>query len=328
MNNSKIKIIATLGPSSDSKSEIKRLIQAGMNIARINFSHGAHETNEKIIKNIHKAEKELGTKIDLLIDLQGPKIRLGKLEKPIRLKRGQEIILSTKQEKIPIQYAKLPREVKPDSQILIDDGLIELKVISTNKEEIKCKVVQGGIISSNKGLNVPNGQISLKAITKKDIADLKFSLKFKPKYIALSFVRTAKDILELKQLIQKISNLQIVAKIETPQAIENLDEIAKVSDLLMVARGDLAVECGFEKVPVLQKKIIETAHKYGKEAIVATQMLASMQTNPIPTRAEVSDIALAIWEKADILMLSNETSVGKFPSKSIHVIKEVTKELS
>jgi len=336
----KTKIICTLGPKSDSKSELVRLIQSGMSMARLNFSHGTYEHHEKMIKNLRKAEKKLKKHITIIVDLQGPKIRIGELSKPIFLKRSQEIILTTniiqtgESQKIPIQYKSLPSEIKTGDHILIDDGLIDLVVLSKTKTDIKCKVCVSGKISSHKGINAPDTNLkAIKTITEKDKKDLEFALQFHPEYVALSFVKNAKDIIDLRKFITKqLSKFsqhnfpKIISKIECQQGIKNLEKIIKISDMVMVARGDLAVEVGDEKVPVLQRKIIELSRKYKKPVIVATQMLSSMIDNARPTRAEASDIARAVFEKADIVMLSNETSVGKYPFKAAHMMKLIIRE--
>lgn len=326
----KTNIICTLGPKSDSKTEIKKLIQSGMTVARLNFSHGTYNHHQKMITNLRQADEELDRKTKLLIDLQGPKIRVGKLNKIINVKRAQKILLlcgseaktQSKLVQIPVQYNKFASDIAKDNSIFIDDGLIELKVLSKTDSVIKCLVLHGGQITSNKGINAPEGKIGLTCLTKKDQADLRFALNFNPDYIAVSFVRTGQDILNIKNL----TNVKIVAKIETPQAITNLDEIAMVSDLLMVARGDLGVECGITSVPKLQLQIIKTSHKYNKPAIVATQMMASMIKQSIPTRAEISDIAYSLEQGADMLMLSNETSVGNYPSQAVHIMKAMIKK--
>jgi len=344
----KTKIICTLGPKSDSKTEIKRLVQAGMDIGRLNFSHGNYEHHAKMIHSIRKVSKELKKEIPIIVDLQGPKIRLGKIsDRGLTIKRGQIIVLTTHNAnrksqiiKIPIQYNSLPSEIKTGESILIDDGLIELLVLSKNKTDIKCKVIIGGKISSNKGINVPDTNLKkISTITNKDKEDLKFVLKFHPEYVALSFTKNAQDIADLKKFIEKELMLtynaqqikkklpKIIAKIECQQGVNHLEEITEVADELMVARGDLAVEVGDEKVPILQQKIINLSHKYGKTAIVATQMLSSMVNNPRPTRAEVSDIATAVFENADKIMLSNESSVGKFAVKAVQIMTRTIKEV-
>lgn len=336
----KTKIICTLGPASEKVNTLKKMIRAGMNAARLNFSHGTYGNFDLLINNIRQAQIQYKANIALIQDLQGPKIRVGVLPKDgILLKQNQLIHLTTSLKLhsiishpenlfIPIQYHKLPKEVKSEDLILMDDGLIEVKVLSTNhRDTITAKVIHGGILKSHKGINVPSAALSANCLTPKDKKDLIFGLKYSFDYIALSFVRNQDDLKTLKKLLRKYhSNAGIIAKIERPEAIQNLEEIIKESDALMVARGDLGVEIGAEKVPIIQKEIVRLANIHGKPVIIATQMLQSMITNPRASRAEISDAATAIFDHADAFMLSNETSVGKYPVEATETLASVAKE--
>lgn len=335
------KIICTLGPASDTEETIEKMVKAGMNAVRLNFSHGTYTHFEKIITNLRKVSKTLNQPIAMIQDLQGPKIRIGDLPKDgISLKRGQKITLTTEKSDdltglIPVQYKNFATDVNLNDRILIDDGLIELVVIGKRKAEkekkytqIMCRVLNSGIIYSHKGINVPHGKISASSLSEKDKKDLKFGIKQKVDYIALSFVKDAKDIIELKNLIKRHdARTRVMAKIERREAIENLDEIVDESDAIMVARGDLSLEIGAEKVPLVQKEIVQTCLNHGKPVIIATQMLYSMINHPRATRAEISDTATAVLEYADGLLLSNETSVGKYPVLATQTLNTVAKTI-
>lgn len=323
------KIVATLGPASDDCTTIAKMVQAGMNVARLNFSHGTYEHHEKILKNVREVSKKLGVPIAIIQDLQGPKIRVAKLKQPVQIKKSQVINLVTRPSErggeIQIQYLPLPKEVNKGSTVFINDGLIELKVVKTNrKDKIECKVVCGGLVESNKGINVIGGCLKAATLTPKDKADLAWGIKHKVDYIALSFVKEAKDVLNLKKKLEG-TGIKVISKIERREAVEEgmLEKIIEASDAVMVARGDLGVEMRPEYVPLLQKRIIHLANKRARPVITATQMLQSMIENPAPTRAEVSDIANAILDHTDAVMLSNETSVGKYPVKTIQVMKRI-----
>lgn len=329
------KIVCTLGPSSDSVSEITQLISAGMNVARLNFSHGKYEHHQKIINNLHKAEKETGKTIGIMQDLQGPKIRLGTLPKEgIEIKKGNTVIISTSIKKatinkkdeylVPIQFKDITKYVKKGHGILIKDGMIALKAEKTNKTEIICKVKFGGTLETKNGVNFPDSQISIQTITAKDKKDLKFGLKNNVDYVALSFVKDVKDIEDLKKIIKQAKkNVQVIAKIERHEAIPNLKEIVKAADAIMVARGDLGTNLPAEQVPIIQKKLIHLANKYGKPVITATQVLQSMVVNSIATRAEISDAANAIFDKTDAIMLSNESAIGKYAARAVATLSKV-----
>lgn len=327
----KTKIIATLGPATDSFRTIEKLVHAGMNVARLNFSHGTYAHFVKIIKNARAVAKKLNVPLALMQDLQGPKIRVGEMpEKGVHVRRGQLLHLTTKNiigntNHIPVQYKKLPQEVKKGDHILIADGLIELKVIRVNGSDILCTVISGGRIERHKGINVPTASLNAPCLTKKDLRDLAFGIRHGVEYVALSFVKNAKDIRKLRRILKrKKSHAKIIAKIERHEAVHNLRSIIEAADGVMVARGDLGIEIPAERVPVVQKKIIHLANCYGKPVITATQILQSMVENPLPTRAEVSDAANAILDHTDALMLSNETAVGNYPVRAVAILNKIS----
>ncbi|MNM92900.1 Pyruvate kinase [compost metagenome] len=330
----KTKIVCTIGPSSESLENIKKLILAGMNVARLNFSHGDFEEHGGRIKNIRQASEEMGRSVAILLDTKGPEIRTGKLKvEPIELEQDQFITLTTEEilgdkDRISVTYTELPKDVEVGSTILIDDGLIGLTVVEVQGTEIKCRIVNGGTIKSKKGVNVPGVNISLPGITEKDANDIKFGIESGIDFIAASFVRKASDVLEIRQLLEKhnAAHIQIISKIENQQGIDNLDEILEVSDGLMVARGDLGVEIPAEDVPLAQKRMIEKCNFAGKPVITATQMLDSMQRNPRPTRAEASDVANAIFDGTDAIMLSGETAAGKYPVESVETMSRIAEK--
>ncbi|MFD1957608.1 pyruvate kinase [Paenibacillus thailandensis] len=327
----KTKIVCTIGPSSESLENTKKLINAGMNVARLNFSHGDFEEHGNRIKNIRQASAELGKTVAILLDTKGPEIRLGKLkEEPIELVQGETITLTTEEilgdkNRIPVTYSNLPNDVQVGSTILIDDGLIGLTVEGIDGTEIKCRIVNSGPIKSKKGVNVPGVHISLPGITEKDANDIVFGIEQGIDFIAASFVRKASDVLEIRELLERhnASHIQIISKIENQQGVDNLDEILEVSDGLMVARGDLGVEIPVEEVPLVQKSMIQKCNRAGKPVITATQMLDSMQRNPRPTRAEASDVANAIFDGTDAIMLSGETAAGKYPVESVEMMARI-----
>ncbi|TXH57484.1 MAG: pyruvate kinase [Bacteroidia bacterium] len=331
----KTKIVATIGPASTSKEVLKEMMLAGMNVCRLNFSHGAYEVHEQVIKNIRELNDELGLNIAILADLQGPKIRTGEMENNgVELIVGKEITIVTEKvmgtaQKFSINYAKLPQDVHPGELILLDDGKLRLEVVKTDgAAEITTKVVQGGILSSKKGVNFPNTKISMPSLTEKDLEDLNFALDQNVDWIGLSFVRSARDIIELKHIIaSRKCKAKVVAKIEKPEAIEEIDEISKKSDALMVARGDLGVEIPYQQVPLIQKTWINKCISQAKPVIVATPMMETMISNLTPTRAEVNDVANAVLDGADAVMLSGETSVGQFPVEVIQTMSKIVKEM-
>ncbi len=333
--NKKTKIVATIGPASMEKDILKEMILNGLNVCRLNFSHGSYEDHAHVIKNVREINEELGLNVCLLADLQGPKIRIHEVENnAINLLPGQEIIVSSEKvlgtsEKISINYDQLPKEVKPKEKILLDDGKIVLEVISTDGvSEIKTTIVNGGILSSKKGVNFPNTRISLPSLTDKDRQDLEFALSHNVDWIGLSFVRSARDIIDLKYIISESgSNAKVIAKIEKPEAVDDMDDIIEQSDGLMVARGDLGVEIPYQKVPLIQKTLIQKAISNAKPIIVATQMMESMISSLTPTRAEVNDVANAVLDGADAVMLSGETSVGKYPVQVIQTMSNIVMEM-
>ena len=328
----KTKIIATLGPASSSKEMIKKLIKSGVDVLRVNFSHATHDEVERIVDNVNDLRKELGSNVTLLGDLQGPKIRIGELENDIELKKNQSLSIcsnlseSNGIDKIFISYPSFAKDVKPGENILVDDGKLIFKVISTNKKDtVDIKVVQEGVLKPRKGVNLPNTKISQPALTEKDIDDAKFAVKKSFDWIALSFVRSKKDVLQLRELIESQCDyhIPIISKIEKPQAIEKIDSIIKVSNGIMVARGDLGIEIPAEEVPLNQKKIVAKCKKRGIPVVIATQMMESMIDSLTPSRAEVNDVANSVMDGADAIMLSGETSMGKYPCEVVKKIGDI-----
>lgn len=327
----KTKIVCTIGPASESLENIKKLITAGMNVARLNFSHGDFEEHGNRMKIIRQACQELNKTVAILLDTKGPEIRLGKLkEEPLDLVQGEYITLTTEEilgdlNRVPVTYKELPSDVHVGSTILIDDGLIGMTVVDIQGTEIKCQIVNSGQIKSKKGVNVPGVAISMPGMTEKDAGDIKFGIEMGVDFIAASFVRRATDVLEIRELLERhdARHIQIISKIENQQGVDNLDEILEVSDGLMVARGDLGVEIPAEEVPLVQKQMIEKCNRVGKPVITATQMLDSMQRFPRPTRAEASDVANAIFDGTDAIMLSGETAAGKYPVESVQTMSRI-----
>jgi pyruvate kinase len=330
----KTKIIATVGPVSSSPAMIQKLMQAGVDIFRLNFSHGENSQKLELINVIRSISDKLGRQAGILADLQGPKIRTGKMAGDgMLLTKGQEVVITTDDVLggdgvIPTIYKSLPHDVVHGSRILLDDGLLELKVIALDGERVRCLVVSGGVLKNNKGINLPGVNVSAPCLTEKDLIDLDFALEAGVDFIALSFVRTANDIEEIKRIITaKGKDTPVVAKIEKPEALRNFKKILEATDIIMVARGDLGVEIEAEKVPVYQKKIIQACNKAGKPVITATQMLDSMIRNPRPTRAETSDVANAIIDGTDAIMLSGETASGDFPIESVETMVRIAKDV-
>jgi len=327
----KTKIIATIGPTTSSKEMLKKIISKGVNVCRLNFSHLTHDAAKDIISNIKEINQELHVHTAILADLQGPKIRVGEFKNPINLVKGNEVIFSTKDKKdcIYINYQNFAKDVNAKDKVLLDDGKLALKVVSTNKKDtVVLKVVFGGLLQSRKGVNLPNTPISLPCLTKKDKEDLEFVLSEKIEWIGLSFVRKADDVRILKEIIAK-RNLhhKVIAKIEKPEAIKNIDEIIDVTDAIMVARGDLGVEVPPQKVPVYQKMIVNKCIIHARPVVIATQMLESMLESPSATRAEVNDVANSVIDGADAVMLSGETSVGKYPLKAIDTMRNIIRDV-
>ena len=328
----KTKIIATLGPASSSKEMIKKLIKSGVDVLRVNFSHATHDEVERIVDDVNGLRKELSSNVTLLGDLQGPKIRIGELENDIELKKNQSLSIcsnlseSNGIDKVFISYPSFAKDVKPGENILVDDGKLIFKVISTNKKDtVDIKVVQEGVLKPRKGVNLPNTKISQPALTEKDIDDAKFAVKKSFDWIALSFVRSKKDVLQLRELIESQCDyhVPIISKIEKPQAIEKIDSIIKVSNGIMVARGDLGIEIPAEEVPLNQKKIVAKCKKRGIPVVIATQMMESMIDSLTPSRAEVNDVANSVMDGADAIMLSGETSIGKYPCEVVKKIGDI-----
>ena len=331
----KTKIVATLGPASSDKEILRQMFHAGVNVCRLNFSHGSYEDHSAVIKTIRELNDETGLNVAILADLQGPKIRTNEMENNgVELINGTEVTIVTEKiigtaQRFSINYPKLPQDVKPGERILLDDGKLALEVVSTDgKKEFIAKVIHGGILSSKKGVNFPNTSISMPSLTEKDLEDLNFALEKNVDWIGLSFVRSARDIIELKHIIlDKKGKAKVIAKIEKPEAIEDIDNIIQESDGLMVARGDLGVEIPYQNVPIIQKMLINKSIIHAKPIIVATQMMESMITNISPTRAEVNDVANAVLDGADAVMLSGETSVGKFPIEVIKTMANIVMEM-
>ncbi|MEO8514685.1 MAG: pyruvate kinase [Ignavibacteria bacterium] len=329
-NNKNTKILATLGPATDTKEKIIELISAGIDGVRLNFSHGGHDYYDQVFKNVNDACVATSEPIAILIDLQGPKIRVGELLLPeYELKEHDNVeiimqdVVGTK-EKFSCSYKGLAKDAKIGDNIYIDDGLIKLLVIAIDHDSIFCVVLEGGTLKPRKGINLPGMQLSLPSLSVKDYEDLDFALTHRVDFIALSFVRKASDITELrKYLTDKGYDKNIIAKIEKPEAVSNFDEILEAADGIMIARGDLGVELPPEEVPVIQKSIIRKCNMHGKLVITATQMLESMIHNAIPTRAETSDVANAVWDGTDVVMLSGETSVGEYPIDAVDMMQKI-----
>lgn len=332
--NKNAKIIATIGPASRTKEMIWKLHQSGANIFRMNFSHGSHEDHKTVIDWVRELNAEHGSNITLLQDLQGPKIRTNKIEnEAVEIKSGDKIQITSgdfvgNAQKISTTYKTIARDVKAGDPILIDDGNLELKVDSTDGETVTCTIIFGGMLKSRKGINLPSTDISEPSLTVKDREDLMFGIEQDVDWIALSFVRTAQDLHELKDIIKsKGKSVKVIAKVEKPEAIDNMDEIIEATDALMVARGDLGVEIEASRVPLIQKELIRKCNAACKPVIVATQMLESMITNPRPTRAETNDVANAVLDGADAVMLSGESAAGDFPVEAVMSMASIIKDV-
>ena len=325
------KIVCTLGPATSTTESIKALVEAGMDVARLNLSHGDYADHEKVYRMVRQASDETGRGVGVLVDLQGPKIRLGRLASgPVDLEQGQEFTITTRD--VPgdgtiasTTYDGLPGDVGPGDRVLIDDGRVALKVVEVQDgTDVVTTVVAAGRISNHKGINLPGVAVSVPAMTEKDKDDLRWALRQTVDMVALSFVRSASDVEDVRAIMDEVGvRLPVIAKVEKPQAIDNIDEIVETFDAVMVARGDLGVECPLEDVPFLQKQVIETARRRAKPVIVATQMLESMIEAPQPTRAEASDVANAVLDGADAVMLSGETSVGKYPVETVATMARI-----
>lgn len=324
----KTKIVCTIGPSSDSPEMLRKMIQAGMNVARLNFAHGELDEHAE---RIREAAKELNQYVAVLLDIKGPEIRIGKMASDYaELVPGEAVVLTTEEvlgtkDRIQVTYKQLPQDVKPGSSILIDDGLVRLEVLHAEGTEITCLIKNGGKLKQRKGVNVPGVRTSLPGVTEKDIRHIKFGIEQSIDIIAQSFVRKAEDILEIKRILNehKAGHIQVIAKIENDEGVENLDAILSVADGLMVARGDLGVDLPVEDVPLVQKDMIRKCNLAGKPVITATHMLESMQINPRPTRAEAGDVANAIFDGTDSVMLSGESAAGKYPLESVETMARI-----
>jgi pyruvate kinase len=328
------KIVCTIGPASREPRILKRLLEAGMDVARLNFSHGSHSEHLECIPTLRRTAQKLGKTIAILADLQGPKIRTGPLAGgvPVVLRAGQKFTITTAKilgdsTRVNTTFSPLPKEVHRGDRILLSDGLIELRVESVRGREVNCNVVNGGALGEHKGINLPGVKLRVPALTPKDRADLRFALAHGVDYIAVSFVRRPEDVLLAKSLIRRAKkDTPVIAKLEKPEAIENLEGILRVADAVMVARGDLGVEMNPERVPVVQKNIIARAREFRRPVITATQMLESMTENPRPTRAEASDVANAIFDGSDAVMLSAETASGKYPVEAVSMMARIIGE--
>ena len=324
-----------MGPASNTEERLEALIQAGMNVARLNFSHGEHAIHGQTIANVRKVDEKLGTHTALLADLQGPKLRIGELEGgQIDLIKGEELVIRTGKEAgtagvVYTNYMQFARDVKAGEPVLMDDGKLELRVLETDgKGEVRCEVVHGGVLKPRKGINLPSTAISLPCITEKDAVDLAYALEQDVDWIGLSFVRNAQDIVELRERIEaEGKHTRIIAKIEKPEALEDLDGILEETDAVMIARGDLGVEIPKQEVPLVQKDIIQRCMHIGKPVIVATQMMESMIEASVPTRAEVNDVANAVLDGADAVMLSAETSVGAYPVEAVTAMTDIIESM-
>jgi len=330
----RVKIVATIGPATSDEQSLVKAIKAGMNVARLNFSHGSHADHLKVIQTIRRLSNDLKAPVTVLQDLQGPKIRVGKFEKGfIELKTGENVIITMKsvmgkEGLIPSDFPELAESVYAGAKILLDDGLLELKVRAVRHDEVECEVIYGGKLKDRKGMNCPGVTLRVDPMTKKDLEDLEFGLSNNVDYVALSFVRYGRDIRKLRELIEaKTPHVKICAKIEMMEAIENLEEIARLSDAVMVARGDLAVEIGQSRLPAIQKQIIRLCNQLNRPVITATQMLDSMVENPRPTRAEITDVANSVLDGTDATMLSAETASGKYPFKCIRTMHEIIRDV-
>jgi len=339
------KIVCTLGPVSREPDILEQLITAGLNVARLNFSHGDHGYHGETISRVRAASEKLGIPVAILADLQGPKLRLGDLGDGVDLEAGEEVLLTTEDivgsrangdstyaAHLPVQYNMLPHDVQPNERILIDDGLLEVEVMDKTETDIACKVIIGGTFKSKKGINLPGTKLSVPAITEKDWEDLAYVLEQGVDWVALSFVRSALEVYQLKDFIaerwtKNERRPMVISKIEKPEALDHIDEIIQASDGIMVARGDLGIEIPPEKVPLVQKDLIRRCNSVGKPVITATQMLDSMIRNPRPTRAEASDVANAILDGSDAIMLSGETASGKYPVESVKTMNKIAREV-
>ena len=323
------KVVCTLGPSSSDPETVLAMVQGGMNLARINMSHGSRDDHRRSIETVRDACSKVGRPVAVLVDLAGPKIRVGELDEPIELARGSTVTLApeatARPGEIPTTYAPLADEIRTNDSVLIDDGLLELRCSGTEGDRTFLEVLRGGLLKSRKGINLPSVNVKAPSLTEKDLDDLEFALEMGVEYLGLSFVRTPEDVVDLKQRVA--GRALVVAKVEKVQALQAIEEILAETDAVMVARGDLGVELPFERVPLAQKRIIQLANYYGRPVITATQMLESMIENARPTRAEASDVANAILDGSDAVMLSGETAVGQYPLQAVEAIGRIATEI-
>ena len=324
------KIVATLGPASSSRESVLELARAGMNVARLNFSHGTHEDHARWAAHVREVAEEVGRPIAVIADLQGPKVRIGELAEPVTLDRGDEVVVAAEESandgELPVSPTAVGEVLQRGHDILIDDGLIRLKVESVERGRARCTVVIGGVVAAHKGVNVPGVPVPIPSLTRKDMDDLDFALDMGVDFVALSFVRSAADVRDLKELITSSgAHAQVIAKIEKAEAVDALEDILRETDSVMVARGDLGVEIGPALVPLLQKRIIAQALERGKPVITATQMLESMIHHPEPTRAEASDVANAILDGTSAVMLSGETAMGEYPVQAVQTMDRISR---
>ncbi|NLL82185.1 MAG: pyruvate kinase [Tissierellia bacterium] len=328
----KTKIVATIGPASESKEILKKLFGNGVNVCRLNFSHGNHEEHQKRIDTIKEIRQEMDLPVAIMLDTKGPEIRIGDFKTgTIEINQGDKFTLTTREvlgdeSIVSVSYKDLPKDVEVGGRILIDDGLVEFEILEIiNKTDIKCIAINSGVLKNHKGVNVPNVKINLPAVTEKDIKDIKFGIKNEIDFIAVSFVRTANDVNEIRKILEENEgqNIDIISKIESQQGVDNIEEILQVSDGIMVARGDLGVEVKTQEIPLIQKLLIKKSNLAGKPVITATQMLDSMMRNPRPTRAEVTDVANAIMDGSSAIMLSGETAAGKYPVETVKIMHSI-----
>ena len=325
------KIVCTLGPATSTPEKIRELVHAGMDVARLNFSHGSHEDHEKVYRMVREAAEDAGRAVGILADLQGPKIRLGRFASgPVEWQTGDVVRITVDDvpgthDRVSTTYKGLARDAKPGDRMLVDDGKVGLVVTAVEDNDVVCEVVEGGTVSDNKGLSLPGMDVSVPALSEKDTADLEFALRLRVDFIALSFVRSPADIDLVHQVMDRVGSgrLPVIAKLEKPEAVNNLEAVVLAFDGIMVARGDLGVELPLEYVPVVQKRAVQIARENAKPVIVATQMLDSMISNPRPTRAEASDVANAVLDGTDAVMLSGETSVGRYPVQAVQTMAKI-----